>query len=558
VNLWRINQLEADVQQRVQVALSDMPAVIAVEGRDVLLRGQMPSEDAIHQLKSRVGTVEGVRHVISTLILPPEIKPFVTEFKRDASGVTVTGYVPPESAERVRQTLRDTFSNQTIKDQTSLARGAAPDTSVALLSALQHLSLLSEGQINFTDASYSITGIVKDVNTFEQLESALQQLPQTIKIVRQEIKIAQVSPFIWTAQKNAEGYTLSGYAPSLNLRQNALENAASDGRKVLDQQRLANGLPSGIDFKAVTTFALRALTKFDEGKVTLTDKTLSIIGHARDAQSDQEVTRSFANILPGGVQAGNVDISVGKVSPYTMSAVRDARYITLTGYVPDAKTKADLATIVRRRFLGEGLQDQTKIAAGAPASYLTALSTALDQLARLSRGRVDVSDTTLKVTGEALYERARDDIRSQIASMLPANWKGTAAIEVRLPDTVIPPSECQNNLVDLMGRGRILFESGNANIYKDSFGLLDNLVFLLKRCPEGSVHISGHTDNDGDEATNVDLSRRRAQAVADYLTSASIETSRVIATGYGSSRPLVPNENDEAKARNRRIEFLVK
>jgi OmpA-OmpF porin, OOP family len=108
-----------------------------------------------------------------------------------------------------------------------------------------------------------------------------------------------------------------------------------------------------------------------------------------------------------------------------------------------------------------------------------------------------------------------------------------------------------------MGRGRILFETGSATIYKDSFGLLDNLVFVLKRCPEAKVNIAGHTDTDGGEATNLDLSRRRAQAVADYLIEASVEDKRLSAVGYGSSRALAPNDTEENKARNRRIEFIV-
>ena len=78
------------------------------------------------------------------------------------------------------------------------------------------------------------------------------------------------------------------------------------------------------------------------------------------------------------------------------------------------------------------------------------------------------------------------------------------------------------------------------------------------RCRGGKIEIGGHTDADGQASANLDLSRRRAQSVAAYFEAAGISADRLNPTGYGSTVPVAPNDTAENKAKNRRIEFLVK
>jgi outer membrane protein OmpA-like peptidoglycan-associated protein len=70
--------------------------------------------------------------------------------------------------------------------------------------------------------------------------------------------------------------------------------------------------------------------------------------------------------------------------------------------------------------------------------------------------------------------------------------------------------------------------------------------------------VAGHADGDGREENNKRLSERRAQAVLDFLANSGVPVARMSAVGYGTTRPLVPNTTAENKAKNRRIEFVVK
>ncbi len=107
-------------------------------------------------------------------------------------------------------------------------------------------------------------------------------------------------------------------------------------------------------------------------------------------------------------------------------------------------------------------------------------------------------------------------------------------------------------------KGNILFETGSANIQKQSLKLLDEVAVVLDRNPElGPVVIEGHTDNVGSDALNLSLSQRRAQSVLNYLVSKGIDASRLRAKGFGESKPIATNATPLGRAKNRRVDFRL-
>lgn len=104
----------------------------------------------------------------------------------------------------------------------------------------------------------------------------------------------------------------------------------------------------------------------------------------------------------------------------------------------------------------------------------------------------------------------------------------------------------------------ILFETNQA-ILKPEYEteLKDILAYLLKN-PKATIEISGHTDNEGEETKNQKLSQDRAQALANFLIGKGVGKERIKATGYGASKPIADNSSPAGKAKNRRIEFLIR
>ena len=103
----------------------------------------------------------------------------------------------------------------------------------------------------------------------------------------------------------------------------------------------------------------------------------------------------------------------------------------------------------------------------------------------------------------------------------------------------------------------IQFETAKAVIKTSSYAILDNVVRVMQNNPQYKLSIEGHTDSQGSETLNLDLSSRRAEAVRLYLVNNGINAARMTATGYGETMPIADNNTAEGRALNRRVEFKV-
>lgn len=103
----------------------------------------------------------------------------------------------------------------------------------------------------------------------------------------------------------------------------------------------------------------------------------------------------------------------------------------------------------------------------------------------------------------------------------------------------------------------ILFESGSANIRQQSFGIIRQVSQALMQVPEMNLKIIGHTDSDGSDDANLQLSKKRADAVKEALISIyKISGDRLQTEGKGESEPVGDNKTTNGKAQNRRVEFI--
>ena len=102
----------------------------------------------------------------------------------------------------------------------------------------------------------------------------------------------------------------------------------------------------------------------------------------------------------------------------------------------------------------------------------------------------------------------------------------------------------------------VFFKSGSAVLLGSSEQALDTLLSELKAKPALKLTLEGHTDSTGSYRNNLELSRRRAQAVADWFAERGIARSRLKVVGYGSSRPIADNSTSKGRESNRRIEIV--
>lgn len=103
----------------------------------------------------------------------------------------------------------------------------------------------------------------------------------------------------------------------------------------------------------------------------------------------------------------------------------------------------------------------------------------------------------------------------------------------------------------------IFFDFDKATLRPESFNELDRLVQLLTENPTIKVEISAHTDSKGSDDYNMKLSQRRAESVVNYLISKGITSDRLVAKGYGETKPIDTNDTEEGRQNNRRVEFKI-
>lgn len=103
----------------------------------------------------------------------------------------------------------------------------------------------------------------------------------------------------------------------------------------------------------------------------------------------------------------------------------------------------------------------------------------------------------------------------------------------------------------------VLFDTGKATLKPSSNKTLDELVELLKLKTTLVIEIGGHTDNVGKKEFNLQLSKSRANAVRNYIIKKGISANRVIAKGYGDTKPVAANNSEEGRQQNRRTEVNI-
>ena len=101
----------------------------------------------------------------------------------------------------------------------------------------------------------------------------------------------------------------------------------------------------------------------------------------------------------------------------------------------------------------------------------------------------------------------------------------------------------------------INFNSGSNVITSESYAILDEVVSVMNQYPQLNVSIEGHTDSQGNDQKNLDLSSRRAQAVQSFLMEKGISASRLRSVGYGETTPIATNDTSAGRAQNRRVEL---
>jgi OOP family OmpA-OmpF porin len=260
--------------------------------------------------------------------------------------------------------------------------------------------------------------------------------------------------------------------------------------------------------------------------------------------------------------------------------------ILLDGYVENKDEHDKLINHAYKLFGKENVVNNLVEKSNAPKDWIYINEFSLDKLKDVDYGDMNITNTSYVFNAHLPSNDKKLDFLNSIREVMsnPENHYGryrgdyivTAPIagakpiknldeKIRSKDKIvknkITKSPCQIALDDAISSRKIHFDYDKDNIKQESYIILDDVVRALKNCDLESLdmlEIAGHTDSIGSSIYNKRLSQKRANNIKAYLVNHGFNSNKIKAAGYGESKPIASNMTKDGRAKNRRIEFIVK
>ncbi len=362
--------------------------------------------------------------------------------------------------------------------------------------------------------------------------------------------------------------TLAGSTPSETERARLVDaaRAAFGVDRAVDELSVpgADATPAGIAGIETLSASMPAIaTGLTTGRVVLHENELTITGEAADqaaADALSAVVGAEAAVRQTRVTPDLKGAGPDASSEAAVTGVIEGGRISLTGVVPTAADRHALLAAAAAAF-GDGLYDEAVEVAGegkrraGGAGLDGAIALLPDLSRRLVSGEVTVAGRTVSVVGTTATNRGKTAIVTRLAAQRVRGATVTSDLSLSPALTAV---DLERYLNVLVRRRPIRFATGSAIVLPSNRRLLDVMARQIRRARGFRLRVAGHTDDRGDAAANLELSRARAAAVVEQLARRRIDRTVLVPVGYGETRPLVPNTTAAGRAQNRRVVFRAR
>ena len=174
--------------------------------------------------------------------------------------------------------------------------------------------------------------------------------------------------------------------------------------------------------------------------------------------------------------------------------------------------------------------------------------------AESAKAKAIANSEATKIKAELIYRQATNILEEKPVVEITESMDSSDVVD---NVAIVVDLSAEENIKRLLKKRKIEFRSGRNTLTRQGKNTVSKLADILKQYPEISIEIAGHTDSDGSEELNQKLSQARVDAVKEILVVQGINTDRLVAKGYGETKPLVPNTSKRNKRKNRRVEILI-
>jgi OOP family OmpA-OmpF porin len=572
---WIENSSATAVEKRLALEGFDW-ASVQTDGLKVVLEGEAASEALRFKALAAAGQIVEAARVIDNFTItdsrPPVAPKFSVEILRNGKSISLIGLVPTKADNaNFKDRVARIAGDLPIADFLETADYPVPDAWSSVISyGLLALERLEHSKISIGETQVTIEAIGEsEAQKSKLLEELTRRTPADIT---SKIGISAprpvITPFTLRFRITADGASFdacSADSPEAAVQILAAAKAAGLAEEATCRQGL--GVPSPLWSKAATQ-AIAALTKLGGGSVTLSDADVTLTAPAgTDPTLFDTITSRLDGDLPE-VFALNPILLVAPETPEDDAAIPEMvatlspeGQVQIRGPVISPRAQRTLQTFAYAVFGSEDVYLSTKLQDNLPEGWMVRSLASLAGLSKLNSGIATVSPNAIDITGLTGRRSAKTDIAQILIDRL---GDGTEfELEVTYLEELDPlarmlnGAECVAEITDLASQNKIKFEPGSATLDGDSRDTVQAIAEVFERCLEAPIEIGGHTDSQGREEMNLNLSKGRAEAVLTALRGARVKLKSLTAEGYGETQPIADNGTAEGREANRRIEFRL-
>ncbi|MCS6623387.1 OmpA family protein [Roseibacterium beibuensis] len=549
-------------------------AEVSADGLQLFLDGTAPDEASAFRALSRASAIVDADRIVNHLeiaVADTTTAPrFSLDMLRNGDGIQLIGLVPLTTG---RDTVVESISGVTegveVMDMVETADYPAPATWQAAMDyGLQALRELPRSKVTVFADRVEIEAVSESAEQrAEFIETLEAARPDGVEVVL-DISAPRpvLTPFALRLVRDEDGTrmeTCSADTPEAAERIIAAAQAAGVEGEI--DCTVGLGVPTP-RWAAAVEQAIGTLAQLETGTLTFSDADVTLTGSEGMSQDrfdqlvgelDAELPAVFSltGILPETQSPTSAGLSrfVAQLDPDTG--------VSLRGRLPQGAVGRSVQAFAVATFGRDRTDMATRAVSDLPEGWSVRTMAGLRALSALHEGQLILEADTLNLSGTT----GDPDLASVLARQL-ADELGPAAdfqLDVRYDEALDPiaslptAEECVAQIQAVQEETKIVFDPGSVEINEAAGEILDRIAEILPNCMHVRMEIGGHTDSQGREEMNLNLSQSRADAVLNGLLARGVLVSNLTAQGYGESQPIASNETEEGRELNRRIEFRL-
>ncbi len=549
-------------------------AEVHSDGLRVVLTGTAEDEATRFNALTAAGTEVDTSRVIDEMEVAPTRQlaspRFSAEILRNDGGISVIGLIPAsEDRDALMDRLRKLDDGRPVSDLMETADYPKPKGwDDAISYAVEALTRLPRAKISASPGLVKITAIADSQKEKEQLEQGLTRAaPPSLRIgLSISAPRPVITPFTLRYLIDAEGGQFDACSAQDEQARDAIVAAAQGAGLVGPYScTIGLGVPSP-RWPEAAVLSIRALAEIGQGSVTISDADITLAAAAgTDAGAFDRVVGELENALPEVFALHAVlpePETETQSGPPEFAATRSPEgLVQIRGRLGDETLRDMVDSYARAAFGSEQVHTAARIAPDLPADWPVRVLAGLEALSQLHNGALTVTPDDVVLSGISHDPKTRAYIAGLLSEKLGDAQEFNLSITYQEPpepeDKLPDPEVCEDRIAEVQGSTKIAFEPGSATVAADSRDTVNQIADILRECGPIRLEIQGHTDSQGREEMNQQLSQARAQSILNELRGRRVPTASYTAVGYGETQPIADNETEEGREENRRIEFRL-